>query len=912
MQGQRTEHDPTKKTRIRKGSVFAHEKLNTLMLGAFIFSAVFLLVAGRVIRDALFLSMIEASFLSRMYLATAILIPGPALVYAWMGSRIRRDILGNILSILLLLTLVALTPFLFSGAQAAPIALYLWVEISGAILILHGWTMITDLFSSFEGKSLFPRISLGGIVAGIVGGGLAGLSAKHFGIEGALGILAIDLVFFILLNTTIGRNRRATLIQVLFRVRKQKVCASPQNSTRRLQIFWTPHIRVVAAIVGLTAFTMPFIDFHFKVALQELYPTHGNHAEDLAWLLGLLFTGCAMIAALIQLFIATPLSKKLGVAGTLVILPSSFLLGMGMMIGLAPLLLGPAFLTLSWFSASAFANKINENVFRYSIFDTTVQLLYAPLSDIRRGRAKAAIDGVVKPFAIGLSGVVLSLLSLFQMVGPKVLLTIVTLASLSLCTILYRARSSYLSALIASVQKDDLSKRTHPAKVNTFSEDDLFELLKRGTPEARGFLVEILAQNRDMRLPQPIESFAKTHAREIVQQQMQRQKRFHFTKNETPDGTLKSERSRHQSRKVYGTTQLWVALHEEVVLEDDVRRLTDTQTTLDISHLVPILHMLVDPRLAGAATQALHQFNAESLAQVLPKIILRKDERLDIRVRLLNYTFEHLRRTQNRNGQGLSDIELLNLLRTLTTSRSLRLRYEAAILFERLYEESKEGAESTNFLSEGEERIRLEFQPLKRAHDILSTLEVHPKSTDIQNLWVEGKARHMKHLRDHLFTNIRNAKPQPFLKDIMSSLVQDSRRDLQNALEAIAHLLPREDFNRVEASLKLTGRPEHSEREESLPPELRGDVYEGWIVHVLKFGDHWTLLCTLYAYQDAGIELPEALFVELLEHRSPNVRELAWRTMNTFQPNALQDQRTHAMRFESSPRVRAALNAQYP
>ncbi|MEO0815235.1 MAG: HEAT repeat domain-containing protein, partial [Myxococcota bacterium] len=54
--------------------------------------------------------------------------------------------------------------------------------------------------------------------------------------------------------------------------------------------------------------------------------------------------------------------------------------------------------------------KGSENCLRYTINDSTLQLLYLPLPTALRGRAKATIDGILKPVSIGIAGLLMAAL----------------------------------------------------------------------------------------------------------------------------------------------------------------------------------------------------------------------------------------------------------------------------------------------------------------------------------------------------------------------------------------------------------------------------------------------------------------------------------------------------------------------
>ena len=76
-------------------------------------------------------------------------------------------------------------------------------------------------------------------------------------------------------------------------------------------------------------------------------------------------------------------------------------------VGSIGLLMAPAVLSGLW---AVSVSKGSETVLRYTITDSTMQLLYLPLPPDSRGRAKTFIDGVLKYVAIGGAGILLSIL----------------------------------------------------------------------------------------------------------------------------------------------------------------------------------------------------------------------------------------------------------------------------------------------------------------------------------------------------------------------------------------------------------------------------------------------------------------------------------------------------------------------
>ena len=98
---------------------------------------------------------------------------------------------------------------------------------------------------------------------------------------------------------------------------------------------------------------------------------------------------------MLQLFGTGKILNRAGVIGALAVLPLSLAFGN------AALVIFPAL----WAASMA---KGADTLFRYSINDATTQILYLPVPAQARASAKAFIDGVIKPMAIGLGGLALA------------------------------------------------------------------------------------------------------------------------------------------------------------------------------------------------------------------------------------------------------------------------------------------------------------------------------------------------------------------------------------------------------------------------------------------------------------------------------------------------------------------------
>jgi len=115
-------------------------------------------------------------------------------------------------------------------------------------------------------------------------------------------------------------------------------------------------------------------------------------------------------------------------------------------------------------SAAAMANpglfasslaKGSDTIFRYTINDASMQLLYVPVQAHIRGRAKAFIDGVLKPTAIALTGAVLLFYKQAGGSGRPLAAGVLLLVGLWVL-LLVRARAEYVRCLVESLERRHL------------------------------------------------------------------------------------------------------------------------------------------------------------------------------------------------------------------------------------------------------------------------------------------------------------------------------------------------------------------------------------------------------------------------------------------------------------------------
>lgn len=236
---------------------------NLFAVGAFL--------TGRTVRDALFLTHGDKDTLAWMYVASAVAVTLTGLLYTPLASRVRRD----------RVTLV--TAALFSGffvlawwaeqsrADWVYPAIYVFVEVMGAIVLVQFWTLANELFNAREAKRLYGFIGAGGTLANIFIGLLGARVALYFGTSSLL-----LLVAFLLVGTA-GSSFAASRFgrQRLF---ARAATGKPNLAARRVggasRVLGNGHLRTVALLAAVTFFTTTMIDFQFKVIAAREVPSN--------------------------------------------------------------------------------------------------------------------------------------------------------------------------------------------------------------------------------------------------------------------------------------------------------------------------------------------------------------------------------------------------------------------------------------------------------------------------------------------------------------------------------------------------------------------------------------------------------------------------------------------------------------
>lgn len=359
-----------------------------LLFFSLFFSLIFQ-YATKTIRQASFLDAFGAERLPWVYLLVP-LVSYPGLLFY--EALVRRFPPTRVLAITCLATSITLVLFwwLFGLSQAwVAFAFYLWVTVAIGLNLSLVWAVATVVLDPRQAKRLFGLLGAGAILGGIVGGQVARLVSVSFGARATLlaaaGALTVAAVcsFVSAPAQVVARERRGHEVG--------EAAGGGISAVRH-----SPFLSRLAGVLVLSMISAQIIDLQFNWVVQQA--TSGF--SDRAAFFGNFYSVTGIAAALLQLFGTARIHRFLGVGFALRVLPASMAAGTAMLFVAATF--WPAALLFS-----GLALKLGENGIRYSLDQSTRELMFVPVPRKTRMKAKAVIDVLLQRGAKGIAAIVL-------------------------------------------------------------------------------------------------------------------------------------------------------------------------------------------------------------------------------------------------------------------------------------------------------------------------------------------------------------------------------------------------------------------------------------------------------------------------------------------------------------------------
>jgi len=382
-------------------------------------------VGSKATRDAVFLDVFDAAELPKAMLAAAVL---SALAVLAMSQAMARLGPRGLVPVLFVVSGAAYAGEYVALPRMPEITaaiVYLHVAVLGSLLVSGFWSLVSERFDPHTAKKVFGRITMGATAGGLIGGVTAERVAAMLDARTMLLVLA-------------GMNACGALaVFQTGRGASEHEVTSEGSASLGLRFFReAPYLKLLGVLVALTAVTSGVLDYALKAAADDAYDSR----ESLMSFFAIFYTATSFVTLIAQTTLNKRALTRLGIGGTIALLPGAVVLG-GVL---------SATLTRLW---TLVVVRGIESVLSNSLYRSGYELLFTPLSAERKRPTKTVIDvGFDRLGGALASGLIMLALALAPSSATRVAVVVaVVAAALALVTAL-RLHRGYVAELAESLR----------------------------------------------------------------------------------------------------------------------------------------------------------------------------------------------------------------------------------------------------------------------------------------------------------------------------------------------------------------------------------------------------------------------------------------------------------------------------
>lgn len=427
------------------------------------------------VRNSLFVDHVGADNLPFVYIGTAFVVG--LLISAYSRHVVDRIaprwlILGTYL--FLASNLVLFWWALRYESIATSAAFYIWVKVYSVLVVSQFWLVFHAAFDPQQAKRIVGVVGSGGSLGAVAGAALAGAAVGIFGTANLLLASAVVLVFCAGLVLWVQGRTGATKPARPLRAVSPGAKPNPPSAFRLLRE--SAHLRSIAGILGLTIVVSTLLDWQMIKAVELFIPGVDAKTAFFGGFFSILNAACLVVQLLLTSFVL----RRFGIGVALLLLPAA------LWTGSLGILLHPGL----W---SAVLAKGAEGTLRYSLDQSTREMLFLPLPHEMKVRAKPLVDVAVYRAGTGVGGLVILLYAKVWDL-PFQYLSILSVAAVAVWVALtFGMRREYLSTLSRALHGRRARARDLAGAIGDAAS---FPLLRRalldGDGRQTGFVLDVI------------------------------------------------------------------------------------------------------------------------------------------------------------------------------------------------------------------------------------------------------------------------------------------------------------------------------------------------------------------------------------------------------------------------------------
>ena len=313
---------------------------------------------------------------------------------------------------------------------------YIWVGIFGVLAPTQVWTLANYALTTREAKRIFGMVGGGAIAGWIFAGFFSRTVAKAFGTESlllgmALLLLTCSVLMFVMWQAGLVRAGDP----------EEAEAQAAESGLRHLRhslrlVASSPYLRAIAGVICISSFVTTLTGWQFKAIAKDFLV----NKDALAIFFGNFNFYAGVVSLFVQLLVTTRCLRKFGIGTMLFVLPLAVFAG------------SVSLLALGTLGAAVFL-KGNDQVLRYSIDKSTVELLYLPLPGSIKLQVKWFIDTVIWRMGDGLAGITVLIFATFLHLPARQLSWVALLLVVGWLVAVSVARRQYVVTLEESISR---------------------------------------------------------------------------------------------------------------------------------------------------------------------------------------------------------------------------------------------------------------------------------------------------------------------------------------------------------------------------------------------------------------------------------------------------------------------------
>ena len=398
-----------------------NEFISVLIFFIYSFLLVSILIFSKTVRDTLFLTEFEITFLPIMYLLSSLAI--------WLVTNfiwVRREsykFIENNYKLFFLFFFITILFGLYRNINLIPV-FYIWTEILTLFMGIVFWDNASLAFDNLQAKRIFPVISAGGTLSGIFAGAALPYIIAQLNLYNSM-IFISFLILLIIMCLKISTSF------VILKYKPEKSIKQFKNENKSPDEF----IKSIILFTIVSSLIYTLVDYQFKRSVLFNF----SSKDEMILFFGKFYMYTSMLSLFVQLFLSNKIISQIGVAAGILVLPIAFLL--------SPF-------SLAFYSNLGFFSIVKglEQVFKPTILSSSMEIVWFPVNTIKKKFFKPLVNGPVKLISQSIVGLAIFLVSFYQFRLDLLILCTITLITIVWILISLKIKKLYLKQILKLLQ----------------------------------------------------------------------------------------------------------------------------------------------------------------------------------------------------------------------------------------------------------------------------------------------------------------------------------------------------------------------------------------------------------------------------------------------------------------------------